>query len=480
MSRRTVKPEGLPIIHARAAGVDIGSRFHVVAVGPDLCDEAVQTFQAFTTDIERMADWLISVGIETVAMESTGVYWVPVYEVLEGRGLEVILANAREARAVPGRKSDVNDAQWLQRLHACGLLRASFRPGRDIAALRAYLRLRERHLDYAAAHIQHMQKALTFMNLQLHHVVSDITGETGLKIVRAIVNGERDPKVLAKFRDPRCKASAETIAASLVGNYQPEHIFALTQALALYDFYQARVAECDAQIEGVLTVLTAERATPSAPLPKPRHRTKQPNAVGFEVRPLLHQLTGVDPTQIHGIGPYLALRLVAECGTDLSRWPTANHFTSWLTLAPGCKISGGKVLSAHTRKTTNRVTAPPEARRSNCRTNQYGAWRLLPTSGCTYRQSQGCHRHGAKDCRTVLQHHALWCGLQGSRSRPLRAEVPGTRRQATPSSRCGIRIHIAGGCECFLGKRRRTSRRMRYEVRLDRCAAEGIRVGGTV
>lgn len=357
MSRRTVKCERLPIIHARAAGVDIGSRFHVVAVGPDLCDEAVQTFQAFTTDIERMADWLISTGIETVAMESTGVYWVPVYEVLEGRGLEVILANAREARAVPGRKSDVNDTQWLQRLHACGLLRASFRPGRDIAALRAYLRLRERHLDYAAAHIQHMQKALTFMNLQLHHVVSDITGETGLKIVRAIVNGERDPKVLAKFRDPRCKASAETIAASLVGNYQPEHIFALTQALALYDFYQARVAECDAQIEGVLTVLTAERATPSAPLPKPRHRTKQPNAVGFEVRPLLHQLTGVDPTQIHGIGPYLALRLVAECGTGLSQWPTAKHFTSWLTLAPGCKISGGKVLSAHTRKTTNRVTA---------------------------------------------------------------------------------------------------------------------------
>ena len=199
MARQRGKAAGLPIIHERAGAIDIGSRFHVVAVPPELCDEPVQTFQAFTADLERMADWLVGLGIKTVAMESTGVYWVPVFEVLEGRGIEAIVANAREARAVPGRKSDVNDAQWLQRLHACGLLRASFRPAGDIAALRAYLRLRERHLDYAAAHIQHMQKALTFMNLQLHHVVSDVTGVTGLKIIRAIVAGERDPKVLASL-----------------------------------------------------------------------------------------------------------------------------------------------------------------------------------------------------------------------------------------------------------------------------------------
>lgn len=172
MSRRSIKPTGRPVINDRAAGIDIGARFHVVGVAPELCDDPVQTFQAFTSNIERMADWLVSIGIDTVAMESTGVYWVPVYEVLQRHGLEVIVANAREARAVPGRKSDVNDAQWLQRLHACGLLRPSFRPERDIAALRAYLRLRERHLDYAAAHIQHMQKALTLMNLQLHHVVT--------------------------------------------------------------------------------------------------------------------------------------------------------------------------------------------------------------------------------------------------------------------------------------------------------------------
>ena len=357
MSRRTAKPLGLPVIHERAAGIDIGARFHVVAVATELGDEPVQTFQAFTGDIERMANWLTSIGVETVAMESTGVYWVPVYEVLVSRGIDVIVANAREARAVPGRKSDVNDAQWLQRLHACGLLRPSFRPGRDIAALRTYLRLRERHLDYAAAHIQHMQKALTFMNLQLHHVVSDITGTTGMKIIRAIVSGQRDPQVLADMRDVRCKASRETVRAALVGNYQPEHVFALQQALALYDFYQARVDECDAAIERVLAVLSADKECPPSPLPKARHATRQPNAVNFDPRPPMYQLTGIDLTQIHGIGPYLALRLIAECGTDLSRWPTAKHFTSWLTLSPGCKISGGKVLSAHTRKTTNRIAA---------------------------------------------------------------------------------------------------------------------------
>lgn len=350
------KPNGLPIIHPFAAGIDIGARFHVAAVSPDLCDEPVQTFQAFTSDLQRMADWLIAMGTQTVVMESTGVYWVAAYEVLESRGLDVILANAREARSVPGRKSDINDAQWLQRLHACGLLRASFRPGREIAELRAYLRVRERHTDYAAAHIQHMQKALTFMNLQLSHVVSTITGVTGLKIIRAIVAGERDPSVLAEMRDVRCRESIETIRNALVGNYQPEHVFALKQALGLYDFYQQCIAECDAQIERAVARLNADRPLPEDPLPKSKRRSKQPSDPRFDVRSAMYQLVGTDLTQIHGIGPFLALRLVAECGTDLSRWRTAKHFTSWLTLSPGCKISGGKVLSAHTRKTSNRVT----------------------------------------------------------------------------------------------------------------------------
>ena len=356
MTRRS-KAIGLPIINLRAAAIDIGSRFHVVAIPAEMHDQPVQTFQAFTGDLHRMAGWLKSVGVTTVAMESTGVYWVPVYEVLENAGLSVVVANARDAHSVPGRKSDVNDAQWLQRLHACGLLRASFRPGREIAALRAYLRLRERHLDYAAAHIQHMQKALTFMNLQLHHVVSDVTGVTGLKIVRAIVAGERDVAALAGMRDVRCKATAEVLEGSLQGNYQPEHVFALRQAVELYDFYQREVEQCDRQIEVVLADLAGHADVPAEPLPAPRHKTKQPNAVDFDTRPLLHQITGVDLTQIHGIGPYLALRLVSECGTDLSRWPSVKHFTSWLSLAPGCKISGGKVLSSRTRKTKNPVAA---------------------------------------------------------------------------------------------------------------------------
>lgn len=350
------KPSGLPIIHPFAAGIDIGSRFHVVAVSPDLCDEPVQTFQAFTSDLQRMAAWLVATGTKTVVMESTGVYWVAAYEVLESHGLEVVLANAREARAVPGRKSDVNDAQWLQRLHACGLLRASFRPGRDIAELRAYLRVRERHTDYAAAHIQHMQKALTFMNIQLHHVVATITGVTGMRIIRAIVAGERDPDKLAAMRDVRCKESTETIRSALVGNYQPEHLFALKQALALYDFYQDRIDECDAEIERTVAALNAQRQVPDAPLPKAKHRNKLPSDPNFDVRSAMYQLAGTDLTQIHGIGPFLALRLISECGTDLSRWRTAKHFTSWLALSPGCKISGGKVLSSHTRKTSNRLT----------------------------------------------------------------------------------------------------------------------------
>ena len=354
--RTRSKPAGLPIIHPFAAGIDIGSRFHVVAVSPDLSDEPVQTFQAFTGDLQRMADWLIATGTKTVVMESTGVYWVAAYEVLESRGLEVVLANAREARAVPGRKSDVNDAQWLQRLHACGLLRASFRPGRDIAELRSYLRARERHTDYAAAHIQHMQKALTFMNLQLHHVISTVTGITGMRIIRAIVAGERDPDKLAAMRDVRCKETVETIPNALIGNYQPEHVFALKQSLALYDFYQRCIDECDAEIERAVALLNTERPMPEVPLPKAKHRTKQPSEPNFDVRSAMFQLAGTDLTQIHGIGPFLALRLIAECGTDLSRWPTAKHFTSWLTLSPGCKISGGKVLSAHTRKTSSRVT----------------------------------------------------------------------------------------------------------------------------
>jgi len=288
-------------------------------------------------------------------MESTGVYWIPIYEILEQRGFKVMLVNARDAKHVPGRKTDVSDAEWLQRLHEHGLLRASFRPQAEMAGLRAYLRQRERLLDYAAAHIQHMQKALTQMNLQLHHVVSDITGVTGMRIIRAIVAGERDPAILASYRDVRCHASVETVRQALVGNDREEHVFALTQALELYDVYQAKVAACDGQIEAILTRLRSSAGPPTEKLPAARHKAYSSNAPAFEVRGALHAILGVDLTQIHGLGPYLALKLVGECGTNLSAWPTAKHFTSWLGLAPHNKISGGKVLSSKTRRTSNRA-----------------------------------------------------------------------------------------------------------------------------
>lgn len=291
-------------------------------------------------------------------MESTGIYWVPVYEILEERGFEVVLVNARDAKNVPGRKTDVNDAQWLQRLHECGLLRASFRPQQAIVALRTYLRHRERRVEFAATHIQHMQKALMQMNLQLHHVVSDITGLTGMQIIRAILDGTRDPDTLSKFRDVRCKSSVETIRQALSGNYRAEHVFALRQAVELYDTYQEKLRACDLEIEHCLQELNAKGEAPAVAVPKGRKRSRPKNEPGLDIQSALFTLLGgIDLTQIHGLGPYSALRLVAECGTDMSRWPTAKHFTSWLTLAPGNKISGGKVLSSRTRRSSNRATS---------------------------------------------------------------------------------------------------------------------------
>ena len=292
-------------------------------------------------------------------MESTSVYWIPIFELLDAHGFTVFLVNARDAKHVPGRKTDVSDAQWLQRLHSYGLLRASFRPKGQISELRAYMRQRERLLEYAASHIQHMQKALTEMNLQLHHVVADITGATGLRIIRTILAGERDPKVLARLRDYRCHSSVETIEKALTGSYRAEHLFALEQALALYDAYHEKASACDARIEAVLKELSIGRGRCSeTELPSPRRsRTDQANALAFDVRAALFALLGKDITKIDGLGPYLSLKLIAECGDDLSAWPSPKHFTSWLCLAPSNKISGGKVLSSRTRRSGSRAAA---------------------------------------------------------------------------------------------------------------------------
>lgn len=344
------------VVHPHAAGIDIGSTFHVVAVPPERDNTPVRQFQSFTADLRRLSAWLREVGVTSVAMESTGVYWVPLFEILESDGFEVILVNAREVKQVPGRKTDYNDAQWLQKLHQFGLLRASFRPSEHLASLRSYLRHRERLIEYAAAHIQHMQKALMQMNIQLQHVVSDITGATGMRIIRDIINGERSPSKLAMYRDIRCKESTKTIMEALTGNYRDEHVFALKQAVELYDCYQERIGECDKEIEEAVARLNQEKRPPDERLPKPRHRTKQRHEPDFPIRQALYALTGVDLTQITGFGPYTALRLIGECGNDMSKWPTEKHFASWLCLSPGNKISGGKILSTKTKRSRNRAS----------------------------------------------------------------------------------------------------------------------------
>ena len=355
--QKTERPPTIETVNIGAAAVDIGSREHMAAVNPDVTDAPVRAFGTFTHDLHDLAYWFKSHGVTSVAMESTGVYWIPAYEILEQHGFEVILVNARYAKNVPGRKTDVSDASWLRQLHSYGLLRGSFRPTAEIATLRAYLRQRERLVEYAAAHIQHMQKALMEMNLQLHHVVSDITGVTGMKIIRAIVAGERDLDVLAAYRDVRCKASTETIKAALNGNDRPEHIFGLTQSLELYDFYQAKMLECDRHLEATLAALGAVTEHDPSELPRARTKTKQVSTPSFDVRAALFGVLGVDLTQIHGMGPSLSLKLVGECGTNLRAWPSAKHFTSWLCLAPDNKISGGKVLSSRTRRSSSRAAA---------------------------------------------------------------------------------------------------------------------------
>ena len=360
--RRPAKPRTshavLEHLNPNAAGIDCGASEHVVAVPPDRHDSPVQTFRTFTGDLERLADWLQACRVTSVAMEATGVYWIPIFEILETRGFQVSLVNARHVKNVPGRKSDVSDSEWIRDLHIMGLLRGSFRPTDAIVVLRAYLRHRTSLVEGASAHVQRMQKALVQMNLQLPLVVTDITGRTGMRSLRDIVAGQTDPRALAAHRDRRCNATEAEIAAALTGHYRPEHLFSLQQHLQLYDLHQDQIAACDGAIERCLDHLTSALPAPASPLPVPRIRlTSRGNEPDFDARTPLHQLTGTDLSQIDGIGPYTALRLIAEIGTDMGRWPTEQHFTSWLTLAPRNKISGGRLLSSQTQPSANRAAS---------------------------------------------------------------------------------------------------------------------------
>jgi transposase len=355
MAKRKHNRKLLRVCHPDAAGIDIGSDQHWVAVPADRDEQVVRQFGTFTSDLEKLADWLKQCGVRTVAMESTGVYWIPIYELLEERGFEVLLVNAAHARNVPGRKSDVLDCQWLQELHTFGLLRASFRPDAKITELRTYTRHRQTLVEEASRQIQRMQKALDQMNVQLHHVIADITGKTGMAIVRQIVAGNHDPKALAQYRDPRCHASTEVVTEALRGHYKTDHLFTLEQSLSLYDTYSRHIKQCDERIEIVLGEISAEFPEPS-PSKKRRKFPAVGNQIAIDVRnPLQRILGGVDVQTIAGIGPLTALNLLSETGHDMTRWPTEKHFTSWLNFAPGTHISGGRRLSSRRPFSRNRA-----------------------------------------------------------------------------------------------------------------------------
>jgi transposase len=351
-------PPELRQVNLNAAGIDVGAESHYVAVpeGRDPEGRDVRPFGSFTGDLYALAEWLTRCGIETVAMESTGVYWIPLFEVLSARGFEVKLVDPRQLRNVPGRKTDVVDCQWIQQLHTFGLLAAAFRPEDEICVLRSYLRQRLMLVTYAAHHIQHMQKALEQMNLKLGHVVSDIAGVTGLAIIRAILDGQRGPGELAKLRDRRCQADEETIARALQGNWRPEHLFELRQALELFEFYRQQIAACDREIEAQLTRFADK--SDGQPLPrKPGRRTARRTELDFDARQHLHRLTGVELTRLDGIDAHTALKIVGEVGLDMTRWPTEKHFASWLGLSPGSKVSGGKKISGRSKPSANRAAA---------------------------------------------------------------------------------------------------------------------------
>jgi len=364
---------GLEVVHPHAAGIDVGNSVHYVAVRPDRDPEPVRRFECFTADLHRMADWLHSCGVKSIAMQSTGVYWIPLYEILDERGFEVYLVNARHTKNLPGRKSDVQESQWLLKLHTYGLLSNSFQPVSEIRGLRTYWRQRGEHVRGAATCIQRMQKALTQMNVQLANVISDISGLTGQAILRAIVAGERDPRKLAALSHPSVHASPEEIAKSLEGNWRPELLFVLQQEVDMYDTYQKRIAECDQQLQKQLARLTGVTPPGKAPTPKPKAKpAAAKNAPRFDLSSELQRITGVDLTRIDGIDVMTAQTLLSEVGLDMSRWKTESHFASWLGLCPDNRISGDKVLARGTRRVVNRAaTALRQAANTLIRSRSY-------------------------------------------------------------------------------------------------------------
>jgi transposase len=357
--RAPLKPHdatlGLAVVHPQAAGIDVGNAEHYVAVPPHLDAQTVRVFGCFTADLKALADWLQQCGIETVAMQSTGVYWIALYDILSERGMKVFLVNARDTKNLPGRKTDVQECQWLLKLHVYGLLQNSFRPEEQICVLRTLWRQRQQHIGDASRSIQRMQKALTQMNLQLANVISDISGATGQAILQAILEGERDPRELAQRRDPRVKATPQQIVKSLEGNWRPELLFVLKQEFEMYQTFQRRIQECDQELHRHLQSFQQKGDPEELP---PVRRNKRPHGnvpENFDLREELYRITGVDLTEIDGLNVLTAQTVLAECGSDMRRWETEGNFVSWLNLAPRNKISGGKVIGRDQRKVINRA-----------------------------------------------------------------------------------------------------------------------------
>jgi transposase len=347
-------------MHPDAAGIDIGATEVYAALPQDRSAEPVRVFETFTEDLQALSAWLKEHRITTVAMESTGVYWIPVFQILERAGIEVYLVNAHHAKNVPGRKSDVSDCQWLQYLHSVGLLRGSFRPPDEICAARTLLRHRSTLVAQAATHIQHMQKALVQMNVQLQHVLSDLSGTSGLAIIDAVLAGERDPARLAKLRDPHVKAAEATIAKALVGDWRAEHLFTLRQARESYRYCQTLIRECDTEIESRLAQLRSRvdpTQTPPPP-PQPSQARRQKGDITLQdadLRTELYRVLGTDATQVPGLGTTSVAGLVMHLGTDLAAFPTVACFTNWQGLCPNPQISGGRVLKRGTREVKSPV-----------------------------------------------------------------------------------------------------------------------------
>jgi transposase len=348
----------LEVVHPDAAGIDIGNESHYAAVPPSRDSQPVRRFGCTTAELKTMAAWLQQCGIRTIAMQSTGVYWVAVYDILEQTGFEVFLVNARDTKNLPGRKSDVQESQWLMKLHTYGLLRNSFRPSQEIRTMRTYWRQRNDLVKSASRHILRIQKALTQMNLQLANVLSDISGVTGQAIIKAILAAERDPHKLAEFRDPRVKANEEEIARSLEGNWQDDLLFVLKQEQDGYEFCQKQMAECDRRLEQYLQ--QQEDRSQGASLPeekrKGRLKKKRANKPRFDLREGLFRMTGTDLTRIDAIDVMTAMTVISEAGYDMGKWKTENHFVSWLRLCPDNRISGGKVIGKGRLPTNNPVS----------------------------------------------------------------------------------------------------------------------------